>query len=171
MDRFEFRRILDDEVEKAYSIICARTDWLNSKGIKQWTEPLPRNVFDDRQRNGDNYGLFKGNDICAIISIVKTCVPWWADETNNEPKWWFETLATRIEFAGMRLGEETIKRAIGQMRSTGSDCVYADCVKGDGFLQQYYEELGFITILEKEIEFPKCGLLKMILMKSDLRAS
>jgi ribosomal protein S18 acetylase RimI-like enzyme len=168
MESLEFRRISESEREQAYSIICQRTEWLHSKRIKQWTEPLPREEFDKRQRDGDNYGLFVSGRLAVFLSLVKERLPYWDNETNQTEVWWLTTLATAIDFSGQRLGPMAVQKALERLRQNGQKSLYLDCERGNGFLSNYYGKLGFDIVAEKGILFPKCGLSHMVLMKHDL---
>ncbi len=168
MKGITFRNISDAEKEHAYSIICRRTDWLNKRNIKQWTEPLPYDEFEKRQAKGENFGLFEGNTLTVFLSLVKTCHPYWRQETCQKQTWWLETLASGIEFSGKELGTIAVGRAVDYLKTPGEQGLYLDCVKGAGFLPDYYGRLGFHVVAEKNIDFPKCGLTHMILMKHDL---
>ena len=165
MEGFEFRRILENEKEQAYLMICQRTEWLQSRKIRGWSESLPREEFDKRQRNGNNFGLFKGGRLAVFLSLLKARLPYWDNETNQMEAWWLTTLTTAIDFSGQKLGEMAVKKAVEHLRQNGQKSLYLDCVKGDGFLPDYYGKLGFNVVIEKDIVFPKCGLSHMVLMK------
>jgi hypothetical protein len=162
----EFRRIDNSEIDEAYSIVCQRTDWLNSTGLKQWTEPLPKSVFDNRQKSGQNFGLFCNDQLVVFLSLVKESIPYWQKEIGNADVWWLTTLASSIDFLGKNLGETAVGRAINFLKGKNVTTLYLDCV--EGFLPMYYGRIGFKKIIQKDIDFPKCGLSHMVLMKYNI---
>ena len=162
----EFRKINNTEADGAYSIICQRTDWLNSKGIKQWTEPLPKPVFDNRQKSGQNFGLFCNDQLAVFLSLVKESIPYWQEGIGNADVWWLTTLASSVDSSGQDLGHITVRQAVDFLDGKNVTTLYLDCI--DGFLPVYYERIGFRRIVQKDIDFPKCGLSHMILMKYEI---
>ncbi len=168
MEAVQFRRISESEKEQAYSVICQRTEWLRSKKIRQWTDPLFREEFDQRQRAGNNFGLFKDGHLVVFLSLVKERSPYWGNETDQKQVWWLTTLAAAIDFSGQKLGEIAVTKAVEYLRQNGEKSLYLDCPEGNGFLPNYYGRLGFSIVIEKDIVFPKCGLSHMVLMKHDL---
>ncbi len=165
-----FRQISDkSEIETAYSIICERTKWLNARKIKQWTEPLPRAEFDQRQAKGENYGLFQDNKLAAFLSLLNYPNPYWKDELGMIPECWLETLATALDFSGQEIGKKAVMKAINCLQGQGQSRLFLDCVKLNNFLPNYYSEVGFKKVGEKDILYPKCGLTRMVLMTYEFR--
>ena len=78
-----FRKIYNEEKETAYKIICDVTKWLNSRNTKQWSEPLPKVVFDERQTNNENYGLIINNEVAVFLSLILNNDKYWREELNN----------------------------------------------------------------------------------------
>ncbi len=58
MTRYSFRRLKADEFESAYAILAEVTAWLLSKGVRQWLQTFPREMYAERHTRGENYGLF-----------------------------------------------------------------------------------------------------------------
>ena len=163
-----FRQIRSGETGQAYRIICDVTAWLLSKNIRQWTAPLAREVFDSRQSKGENYGLFVGGKPVVFLSLLFGPALHWKEEIGAEPRWWLCTLATAVKQKGQGLGEEAVRQACQYLGTKEVNELYLDCVKGNGFLPEYYTRLGFVAISEKIIDFPKCGRTEMVLMKCAL---
>jgi GNAT superfamily N-acetyltransferase len=161
----EFRNIQAGEAEQAYRLICDVTAWLLSKDIRQWTAPLPRDVFDSRQVKGENYGLFNDGIPVVFMSLLFEPALHWKEEVGVEPRWWLCTLATAVGSRGKGLGEQAVRLACGHLRDRGAKELWLDCVRGNGFLPDYYARLGFVIVSEKTIDFPKCGRTGMVLMK------
>ena len=162
----EFKEIDNSRAEEAYSIVCQRTNWLHSKGIKQWSEPLPKPIFDDRQKNGQNFGLFCNAQLAVFLSLIKEGIPYWQEEIGDADVWWLTTLTSSIDFSGRKLGQVAVRQAIDFLEGKSITTLYLDCI--DGFLPKYYERIGFKKVIQKDIDFPKCGLSHMVLMKYDI---
>ena len=168
MANLEFRKLCDSEFDQAYAIICDAVVWLLSKNIRQWTVPLPREVFLARQRNGWNYALTYDGVLAVILSLLKEASPHWRDQTGPAECWWLSTVTTASDFRGQGLGRHAIQEAKAHLCSIGAETIYLDCVPGDGFLPKYYESLNFEFLAHKTIEYPT-GLFDMVLMSCSLK--
>lgn len=167
--RVAFRQTASDEVEQAYAIICETVDWLRGKGIRQWTEPLPREILARRQRHGENFALFRDGRMAVVLSLVRECSDPWHEETDGKIAWWLCTLATANAFRGNQLGRTTVRKTLSYLRDeAGAGELFLDCAYGNGFLPEFYGSLGFRLVRRKVIDWPKCGPTDMVLMRRDL---
>ena len=171
MANMRFRKVRPSEADHAYSIICETVEWLRSKNIKQWTEPLPREVFDSRQLNGENFALVLDGSLAVVLSIVKESPTQWLAETKGRAVWWLCTLATANQFRGRDLGRVAVERAIEHVRREGVEELFLDCPYGNGFLPWFYESLGFECAHRKIVDWPKCGPTDMVLMRCQIMES
>ena len=163
-----FRQITPVEAESAYSIICETVKWMHTRGIRQWTESLPKAVYEKRLRDGENFGLFVDSTVVVVLSLIQEAPAHWAEETGGTRLDWLCTLATGNAFRGRKLGEFAVRKAIETNRNAGINALYLDCARENGFLPNYYQSLGFQTICSKIIHWPKCGPQEMVLMMCDL---
>ena len=166
MNRLRFRRLRDEEVDQAYSIIVEAGSMLAMKGIRQWPIPLSRQIYQERQRRAEHFAFTCDGKLAVVISIIKDSPPWWIDETGMDSSWWFSTIVTSPAYRGRKLGRKAVHEAKKYLRDRGARHVYIDCVEGD-FLPNYYRALGFRLIARKNIEYPT-GVFKMALMKCAL---
>ena len=163
----EFRQLADDELDAAYEIICAAVDWLLSRNIRQWTAPLPRHIYEQRQAEGQNHALVYDGQIAVVLSILEEAHPYWRNELGGEERVWLSTVTTAPCFRGRQLGRLAIREALAFLKGRGIESLFLDCVHGDGFLPAYYESVGFATVARKDIEYP-LGAFDMVLMRKDL---
>ena len=105
MPSYLFRRLDDDDFERAYAIIVEVTDWLLSKGIRQWLQPLPLELYAQRQVLGENYGLYVDDELAAVVSLIDFRPDYWAEYLPKKPFKWLATLASSRKFKGQKLGE------------------------------------------------------------------
>jgi ribosomal protein S18 acetylase RimI-like enzyme len=158
-----FRGLRADEVDRAYDLYLGVCAWLKQKGVRQWLLPKPRSKFDERQERGENYGLFLGTDLAAIVTLGFEVHEKWPEELGPAKRWWLHTLAAAPEFRGRRLGEATVTAAIGLLRTRGVAELFLDCDAG-GILPAYYRKLGFVTLAQKPISFPSGNAVLIELM-------
>jgi|GEM_PF-106423 len=165
-----FRQLTADEEAAGYQIICDTVDWLRTKGIKLWEKPLPREVYAARHQRGENYGLFEGGELAAVVSLVNGVPEYWregaqAQTPSRRPAdapIWLCTLATATKFRGRNLGWQTVREALHQLH--GRD-VYLDCKPG--WLVDFYRSLGFESLQQKTMTLSHgpCGPIEAVLMK------
>jgi predicted N-acetyltransferase YhbS len=164
---YQFRRLLPEEFDAAMGIIVEVTDWLLSKGIRQWLQPIPAEIYQTRQEQGENYGLFADDELAAVVSLLDYRPPYWEEYLPETPYKWLATLASSRRFKGQGLGELTIGKAELFLADEGYEEIYLDCFYGQGVLPQFYGALGYEQIARRDLEFP-FGVFDSVLMKKSL---
>ncbi|HVU12697.1 MAG TPA: GNAT family N-acetyltransferase [Phototrophicaceae bacterium] len=168
MPTYAFRRLNEDDFDSAYAILVEVTDWLLSKGVRQWMQPIPRDLYAQRQLEGENYGLLINDALAAVISLLHLRPDYWADELPNEDSYrWMATLASSRQFKGQKLGELILSEAEQFLINEGVPALYLDCIYGQGALPEFYTSLGYRQIARKNIEFPH-GTFDSVLMRKKL---
>jgi hypothetical protein len=161
MKDITFRPLRAEEFDAAYAILCEVTDWLLAKGIQQWVQPFPRAIYWERHDTGRNYGLFVGEALAAVASLMPSLPVYWGDYPADEPFVWLSTLATGLEFKGCDLGRVMLAQIDAHGASQGIANIYLDCAHG--FLPAYYETAGYETLVRHQFNFPH-GAFDAVLM-------
>jgi ribosomal protein S18 acetylase RimI-like enzyme len=167
-DDNQFRRLTDDEVARGYAVIVETVAWLLAKGIDQWQRPLPRAVYDRRQGLGQNYGLFVGGQPAVVLSLLEDDPAWWTDFPRPGRAFWLATLATANAFRGRELAGEALQAAMADLAGRGVAYLYLDCVHGNGYLEQFYANLGFARLTRQLKTYPTHGTQDVVLMSRKL---
>jgi hypothetical protein len=165
MPGLTFSKLANSHFDAAYSLICARTEWLHSKNIKMWTDPIPWETYKTKQQNGENFGLFCDGELKAVLSLVKGHYKEWKPELGTGQLLWLSTLASDVKSAGKGYGKLAVQKALEYIKDHLGEDLYLDCVKGNGFLPGFYKRLEFKKVTGKVINWPKCGITDMVLMK------
>ena len=168
MPSYIFRRLHDDEVDAALAIITEVTDWLATKGVRQWSEPLPRDVYEQRQEHGENYGLLVDQELAAVVSLIEFRPDYWSEYLPKTPFKWMATLASSRKFKGQKLGELAISEAEHFVTVEGLPAIYLDCVYGQGTLPEFYPWLGYQAVARKDLTFA-WGTFDSMLMRKSLK--
>ena len=161
------RPLASSEADFGYAIYLEAFLWVNDQGIRQWLVPQRRDIFDSRQSRGENHGLFMGEDLAVVLSLVQGTPAEWADVIPERETWWLHNLATAQNFRGRRLGELAVKMACEHLVKAGVNAVYLDCVDVAGFLPTFYERSGFAKIGERSIAYPSGNSSPMVLMRRE----
>lgn len=159
-----FRQLRDSEVDAAVAILDAASDWLLARGIRQWTTAYPRELYQQLQDRGENFGLFEGSRLVAIVSLTGVPPEWEAELRGQDVKW-ISKLAVAPDCHGRRLGRRMAEHALERLRSEGTRSAFLDCRNGP--LVEFYDSLGFDPVTAKVVDFPT-GPLNLVLMKKDL---
>jgi acetyltransferase (GNAT) family protein len=150
----EFRCLRMDELLAAHGLIVEVTDWLLKKGIDQWQKPFPLDLYRQRQEAGQNFGLFVGGELAAVVSLIPSYIPAiWADFLPPTPYTWLGTLATAIRFKGRDLGRVTLAQSEAWMARQGVPEIYLDCYTKTGVLLPFYTSAGYELITQRTDTF------------------
>lgn len=167
MSSYRFRRLKDEDFAAAYAIVVEVADWLQSRGIRQAQPPLPREVYAQRQARGENFGLFVGSELAAVVSLMEHRPDYWAEHLPSTPYKWLATLASARKFKGQKLGEVAIGEAEHYLILDGIPLLYLDCAFGSGALPDFYVFLGYETVARKDLTFPG-GQVDSVLLRKRL---
>jgi len=156
-EKYSFRHLKDEDVDQAYSIICSRVQYLLSRDIKQYTEPYPpMELFVERQKKEYNFGLYYGNELTAIVSIIPNYIPdCWIEYKPKINFAWVTSLFSSEKHKGKNLGYFTMKEVENYLLSQKIYFLLLDCYVDDGdYLVSYYSNINYKEIVRKEICYP-----------------
>lgn len=170
MPLYSFRRLSATEFDAAYDILTEVAEWLLKKGVRQWAAPLPREVYEQRHTQGENYGLFVDRELAAVVSLLSERPEYWRNEMPESNFKWLSTLASARKFSGHKLGELVISEAEHFLAQEGLANIYLDCVYNDGTLPRFYSSLGYKEIARKDLAFA-WGTYDSVLMRKRLNFS
>lgn len=170
MPLYSFRRLRVTEFDAAYDILTEVAEWLLKKGVRQWAAPLPREIYEQRQTQGTNYGLFVDGELAAVVSLLSERPGYWANDMPESNFKWLSTLASARKFSGHKLGELAMSEAEHFLAQEGIADIYLDCVYNDGTLPRFYASLGYKEIARKGLVFA-WGTYDSVLMRKRLNFS
>ena len=159
-----FRRLNDDDVDAAVAILDAASQWLLARGIRQWTTAYPRELYQQSQDRGENFGLFENGRLVAIVTLTGAPSEWDAELAGLDVRW-VSKLALAPDCHGRSLGRLMAEHALEQLRRAGATQAWLDCRNGP--LVAFYEALGFDRVISKVVDFPDVSL-ELVLMRRQL---
>lgn len=139
---YTFRQLVPAEMDAGYACLMDTCTWLGEKGIRQWLRPLPRDVYERRHARGENYALFDGKEIAAIVSLMTYVPEYWQDLIPETSITWMATLAARVHGEG--IGAKTVQCAVELLTRKSRLPVYLDC--RPGYLERFYCTQGFASL-------------------------
>ncbi|MFN8451117.1 MAG: GNAT family N-acetyltransferase [Anaerolineae bacterium] len=167
MPSYLFRRLEEYEFAYAYAIVVEVTEWLLSKGIRQWLQPLPPEIYARRQVMGENYGLFVDEELACVVSLIDDRPEYWSEYLPKKRFKWLATLASSRNFKGQKLGELAMSEAEQHLAREGLPAIYLDCLYGEGVLPKFYTSLGYTQVARKDVTFPG-GTFDSVLLRKRL---
>src|SRR5688500_8179587 len=111
-----FRPIRDDELDAAYGILVDAVKWLAARSIRQWSTPVPRPVYARYQKAGENYGLFDGPTLLAVVTLRQAVADEWKEEAGQEAVWWLSKLAVADAHRQRGYGRQLTEAAVHHLR-------------------------------------------------------
>ena len=100
---------------------------------------MPLEVYQQWQKSGCNYGLYKNEQLVAVWSLVYESTTDW-DNLLGKCVLWLHALAINPLYRGQRIGVQAIRMIVEQL----TEPLYLLCV--DGFLPIYYARLDFVVV-------------------------
>jgi ribosomal protein S18 acetylase RimI-like enzyme len=163
-----FRPLTKTEVKEAYSLYLKVVSWLGARGIRQWLRPLSREVFVERQEDGELFALFHDARMVAIVSLAFEQDTDWKQHLSPAKRWWIKSLAVSRLHGGRAVGEHAIRHCETHLAAAGATEAWLECVD-TGFLPDYYGRLGYEVVKRTEITYPSGNTFPVALMRKRLR--
>ncbi len=168
-NKYSFQLLQNKDVDNAFSIICSRVQFLLKRNIKQYSEPYPpKTLFIERQKKGNNYGLYNGNELTAIVSIIPNHIPdCWIEYKPKNNFVWVTSLFSSEKHKGKNLGYVTMKEVEKYLLSQRIYLLILDCYVDDGdYLVSYYNNINYKEIIRKEICYPSHTFTSALMSKT-----
>ena len=167
MSPFYLRKLKDYELDHALAIIFANLEWLENRGIRQWSSDLIRRAYPEYQKLGENYAFLSDDQVVSVLSVHKK-IPWyWRDQVGTNDNRFLSKLAVDVSLRGQGIGRKVMKAVLEHLRGENVQDLFLEVSYGDGFLTKYYSEFGFTNVSRIEIEL-ESGTYDMVLMKCNL---
>ena len=144
-----FGKLAAGEIEEGYNIIIGRTNWLNQKGIRQWSAPIPEAVIRQRQKAGMLFGYWVNDELVAVVCLLDKSISDWGDKINGKYLY-MATLVSDIRYLGRKYGWACATEAFTYAAESNYEKIYLDCVDNEGVLPDFYTQLGF-DILDRKV--------------------
>ncbi len=164
MDNFKFSQLKENDLNEAYSIIEERFSFLEGKGIHQYPFPYPtKEDFIKQQRDGINFCLKEDNSLFGIVTLTENVVrgEWNYRIFNRSLR--ISAFYTNIKVRGGGFGKILIENIEKYALQNSFDQLLLDCYTETGFLEGYYEDIGFKTQEKMVLSYPprtfECALM------------
>ena len=162
-----FRVLTHEESATAYNIVKQSVERLLINQLPAWL--MPYNVYEQRQIQGENYGLFLEEQLGAVVTLSASYHPQdWSEYLPETDFIWLGTLCVADQFRGQGIGRHTLTQAEVFLQEQRSCAVWLDCYYGNGFLPRYYQANGYKWVVRKELIFEDGSLHDSVLMSKNL---
>ncbi len=133
-----------DDIQSVLQILKENSEWLESKGIKQWEKDYYLVKFnEDYYKRAINNGeLFVGkidNIVCGTF-VLRNYDPAWEDDGES---YFICNIGIKVDMHGNELGKTMIEYAKNETKNLGAIKLKLDCVSENERLNKYFEDQGF----------------------------
>lgn len=167
MCSYSLRRLKDSELAQGLSILQDNLQWLEERGIRQWSADFIKKAYPGYQKAGENFAFEQENRIVAVLSIHKRVPAYWREVLNTRDRRFLSKLAVDVNLRGQGFGRRAIQAVQRLLRDEKENELFLEVSHEEGFLIKYYKELDFVVIDRTDTEC-ESGTFDMVLMKCTL---
>lgn len=164
---YSLRKLKDSEMVHGLRLLHENLQWLEERGIRQWSADLIKRAYPEYQKLGENFAFEHENQIVAVLSIHKRVPSYWREVLNTLDHRFMSKLAVDVSLRGQGLGRRAVQAAQQLLRDEKVQELFLEVSYEEGFLIQYYKELDFVVVDRIDVEL-ESGPYDMILMKCAL---
>jgi GNAT superfamily N-acetyltransferase len=162
METIRFRRLVPAEFDAAYTIVREAAIWLRERDLPTWL--VPDDIYQQRHMRGENYGLFMGDELRAVVTLTRYRPRSWAEYLPETEFIWLATLASQRQYKGQNLGRALLAHAEAFVQQQGIQSIYLDCYYSRGLLPHYYDQAGYHWIARQDLIFEDGSVHDSVLM-------
>ena len=164
---YSLRKLKDSEMVHGLRLLHENLQWLEERGIRQWSADLIKRAYPEYQKMGENFAFENENQIVAVLSIHKRAPSYWREGMNSLDYRFLSKLTVDVRYRGQGFGRRALQAAQQLLRDEKVQELFIEVSHEEGFLVQYYKELDFVVVDQTDIE-TESGVYDMVLMKCAL---
>lgn len=155
-----FHAALPDQVDAVFALYEKRVQWMNTNGIHQWNEnaylqAFPKAYYSSQQQAGRLYVWTEEDRVLGAAVLLKEDEGWIGQA--DRPALYVHNLVTEPSARG--IGVKLLSAAEALAQQQGRERMRLDCAVDNGFLNRYYEGLGYLPVGQC-IDGPYVGVLR-----------
>ncbi len=147
------RQAVSSEEGIVLALMLEASQWLNKKGIDQWQniqEPKTQEVIRRRANNGSALIATINGEVVGTITILWVDTYAWDEKGEDGLAGYIHGFAISRRFAGKNIGKEILNWAVATIHAQ-RPIVRLDCKAENPRLCRYYEEVGFLSLGQKDL--------------------
>lgn len=129
------------DIPAAQALIDGARQWLRSRGIDQWQDPVPDGVLLRDAEQGNLFVVRQHQVIVAMVTVSDSDSETWCMESSSAV--YVHRLAVAQTHRGSRLGQRLLVWAEQRATERGAALVRLDCATDNPGLRRFYEQLRF----------------------------
>ncbi|MBF4616431.1 GNAT family N-acetyltransferase [Curtobacterium sp. VKM Ac-1376] len=129
------------DVTAAQVLIDGAKQWLRSRGIDQWQDPVPDAVLLRDAEQGNLFVVRQDQVVVAMVTVSDSDSETWGMESS--PAVYVHRLAVAQTHRGSRLGQRLLAWVEARGADRGAAFVRLDCATDNPGLRRFYEQQGF----------------------------
>jgi hypothetical protein len=80
---YSLRKLKDSEMAQGLSLLHANLQWLEERGIRQWSADVIKRAYPEYQKAGESFAFEHENQIVAVLSIHRRVPSYWREVLNT----------------------------------------------------------------------------------------
>jgi ribosomal protein S18 acetylase RimI-like enzyme len=137
------------DVPATQGLIDGARQWLRSRGIDQWQDPVPDTVLLRDAEQGNLFVVRQDQAIVAMVTVSDSDFETWCMESN--PAAYVHRLAVAPTHRGSQLGQRLLAWVEQRAADSGAAVVRLDCATDNPGLRRFYEQQGFRHIRDVSV--------------------
>jgi GNAT superfamily N-acetyltransferase len=129
------------DVPAAQALIEGARQWLRSRGIDQWQDPVPDAVLVRDAEQGSLFLVRQDEVVVAMVTVADSDSETW--DVASSPSVYVHRLAVAQTHRGSRLGQRLLAWVEQRAADRGAAFVRLDCATDNPGLRSFYERQGF----------------------------
>lgn len=129
------------DVPAAQVLIEGARQWLRSRGIDQWQDPVPDAVLVRDVEQGNLFVVRQDGVVAAMVTVADSDSETWGVESRSAV--YVHRLAVAQTHRGSRLGQRLLAWVEERAADRGAAFVRLDCATDNPGLRSFYERQGF----------------------------
>jgi len=130
-----------DDIDEVVRLTLDLSCWFKTKGLNQWRDPFPREVFEEEVSRGELFVLYDQGNVIASVALNSDAGEIW--DHANEEALYLNRLAVSKSHSGKRIGEAMMVWAENEAKQRGVRLLRLVCDSKNPFLPDYYKRLGY----------------------------
>lgn len=141
-----------DETSLVTDILTEAASWQAARGWPSWRVPFPRGIVEESIARRETYVLRLNETAVGTLALSWDDPTFWGSQPPDAG--YLHRLAIRRRASALDLGAVMVQWAQRKVAQASRGWLRLDCAATNEPLRAYYEALGFVLVLEADVELP-----------------
>lgn len=144
---YKFMQADETMIDSIYELFIKRIEWMDRVGIKQWNvtnyiDAYPKEYYKMQIKEKQLYVIIGNDEIVGAIVLLENDERW--DDSDKCSAYYLHNFVTDTKIKG--IGKKILKFVEELARKNKKSKLRLDCSEDNDFLNNYYENAGYILV-------------------------